>query len=103
MKRCGKIKARVCANGRKQRRHIARDDVTSLTVQLEGLLATMAIDAMEDRKVATADVAGAYLQTVMTDYVLAKVSGESCEIMCKVNPNFKNYMLKWRTKERRYI
>ena len=27
----------------------------------------------------------------MTDYVIVKVSGESCDIMCEVNPGFINY------------
>ena len=62
-------------------------------MQLEGLLATMAIDAMEGRKVVTEDVAGAYLQTIMTDYVLVKVSGEATKIMCEVNPSFNNYVV----------
>ena len=92
MKRCGKIKVLVCVNGRKQRRYIAKDDVTSHMVQLEGLMATIVVDAMEGRKVATADVAGTYLQTVMTDYVMVKVSGESYKIMREVNPNFSNYV-----------
>ena len=46
-KRRGKIKARVCANGRKQRRYIQKDEVASPTVQLESLITTMVIDALE--------------------------------------------------------
>ena len=49
-KHCGKIKGRVCANGQRQRRYIKKDDVTSPTVQLESLMATMAIEAMEGRE-----------------------------------------------------
>ena len=37
-KRCGKIKGRVCANGRKQRRYIKKEDVSSPTVQLDSIL-----------------------------------------------------------------
>ena len=77
---------------KKKRRYIAKDDVTSPTVQLESLMATMAIEAMEKRKIVIADVAGAYLQTVMADYVIVKVSGDSCKIMCDVNPNFRRYV-----------
>ena len=88
-KRCGKIKGRVCANGRKQRKYIRKEDVSSPTVRLESILATLAVDAKEKRVVATADVAGAYLQTVMTDFVIVKLSGPSVKIMCDVMPSFK--------------
>ena len=33
-KRCGKIQARVCANGKKQRWYIPKNNVTSTTLQL---------------------------------------------------------------------
>ena len=91
-KRCGKIKARVCANGRKQRHYIKKEDVASPTVQLESLIATMAVDALERRDVATADFTGAYLKTEMKDFVLVRVDGEATKIMCKVNPEYKNYI-----------
>ena len=37
-KRCGKVKGRACADGRKQRRYIRKEDGVSLTIQLESLL-----------------------------------------------------------------
>ena len=58
-KRCGKVKGRVCANGRRQRLYIRREDVSSPTVQLESLMATLLVDGYEKRAVATADVTGA--------------------------------------------
>ena len=36
--RCGKIKARACADGRSQRRYIKKSDVASPTMQLESLI-----------------------------------------------------------------
>ena len=71
-----------------------KEDVTSPSVQLESLLTTIAIDAKEGRDVATVDVAGAYLKTPMTDFVIVKVTGESTRIMCKVNPYYKRYVTK---------
>ena len=59
-KRDGKIKGRACADGRKQRRYIKRDKVSSPTVQLESLMITLLIDAYEKRDVAMADVVGVY-------------------------------------------
>ena len=60
-KRNGKIKGRACADGRKQRRYIAKEDVRSPTIQLESLILSIAIDAHERRDVATADVVRAFL------------------------------------------
>ena len=102
-KRCGKIKGRVCANGRKQRKYIRKDEVSSPTVRLESILATLAIDSKEKRFVATADVAGAYLQTLMTDFVIVKLTGQSVRIMCDVMPSFANKITLERGKEVLYM
>jgi hypothetical protein len=91
-KRCGKIKGRACADGRKQRRYIQKEEVTSPTVQLESLMLSLLIDAHEKRDVATADVAGAFLLADMEDYVVVKIIGETAEIMCKVNPKYESYI-----------
>ena len=60
-KRRGKLKARACVDGRKQRRYINKEDVSSPTVQQESLILSLIIDAREGRHVAIADVVGAYL------------------------------------------
>ena len=91
-KRDGKIKGRACADGRKQRRYINRDEVSSPTVQLESLMISLLIDAHKRRDVAMADVTGAYLLANMNDFVLVKISGSSVDIMCKVNTMFKQYV-----------
>ena len=46
------------------------------------------IDAHEQRDVATADVAGAYLKAYMKDYVLTKFTGASVDILCEMNPKY---------------
>ena len=48
-----------------------------------------AIAAKEKRDVATADVAGAYLNAEMDEFVLVKFTGRALEIICEVNPSFK--------------
>ena len=88
-KRCGKIKGRCAANGSKQKQYLKPEEsVASPTVSLEGLLATLVIDAKEGRKVSTFDVPGAFLQAPMPDdkKVLLKLKGEFVDIMCRVNP-----------------
>ena len=88
-KRCGKIKGRCAANGSKQKQYLKPEEsVASPTVSLEGLLATLVIDAKEGRKVSTFDVPGAFLQAPMPEdkKVLLKLKGEFVDIMCRVNP-----------------
>ena len=60
-KRCGKIKARGCADGRKQRDYTNKEDASSPTVAIESIMILCAIDAKEGRDVATVDIPGALL------------------------------------------
>ena len=66
-KRCGKIKGRGCADGRKRRELISKEEVSSPTVSTPALIATCLIDVIEGRNVATADIPGAFLQATIDD------------------------------------
>ena len=68
-KRCGKIKARGCADGRKQREFISKEKASSPTVATHALMETCLIDAIEGRYVATANIPGAFLQADMDEDV----------------------------------
>jgi len=92
LKRCGKVKGRACANGKKQRRYIKKETISSPTVQLESLILTLVVAAFEERDVATADVPGAYLCAKMTDFVLVKLRDQSVEILCSCNKNYEKYV-----------
>ena len=59
-KRCGKIKGRTCADGRKQRDYISRDEAKSPTVSQEALILSCVTDAHGGRVVVTAEVPGAF-------------------------------------------
>ena len=62
-KRCGKIKGRSCANGSKQRKYLKEDKMVELpTVSTEANIASLVVDAFEERDVAIYDVQGAFLQ-----------------------------------------
>ena len=74
-KRCGKIKGRTCADGRPQRNLYDKTETSSPTASSDAILLTLVIDALERRDVATADVAGAYLNADMEDYVLMRLTG----------------------------
>jgi hypothetical protein len=50
------------------------------------------IDAKEERDVATADVAGAYLKADMGDFVIMKFNGKYVDIPCRMNPTYEPYV-----------
>ena len=66
-KRCGRVKGRGCADGRKQRAYTAREDATSPTVSVEAIFLTAVIDAYERREVAIIDLPGAFMQADMDE------------------------------------
>ena len=60
-KRCGKIKARGCADGRSQRVYITKLESSSPCVKTHALFLSCLVDAFERRKVIIADIPGAFL------------------------------------------
>ena len=62
-KRSGNIKGRACADGRKQRGKIDKEDAASPTVALESILIMCTIKAHENRDVAVIDIPGEFLHT----------------------------------------
>ena len=94
-KRCGKIKGRTVADGRKQRDLYSKAEVSSPTLSLEGFLSTLVVDAAEERHKAIADVAGAFLKADMKDDVIVKLQGPAVDALLKVNKNkYQNYIVK---------
>lgn len=60
-KRCGTIKGRGCADGRKQRAWTSKEDASSPTVAIESVLILCTIDAKERRDIGTVDLPGAFM------------------------------------------
>ena len=86
-KRCGRIKGRGCADGRKQRSNTNKDDVSAPTVATEALLLTCLVDAMEERDVATVDIPGAFMQADMEgDDVHMKLEGKMVHLLAQIDP-----------------
>jgi Reverse transcriptase (RNA-dependent DNA polymerase) len=85
-KRCGKIKARGCADGRKQRETINKEDASAPTISIEAVMLSATIDAMEGRDVATVDIPGAFMQADIDEVVHVKFEGELAEILVKLDP-----------------
>ena len=84
-KRCGKIKGRGCADGRKQRAYIAREDSTAPTVSTEVVFLTAVIDSMEDWDVAVLDVPGAFMQADIDELVHVRFTGEMVKMLLDID------------------
>ena len=93
-KRCGTIKGRTCANGAKQRKYVSKmESFSSPTAALESIITTLMIDVYEGRDIAIADVSGTYLHAEFpsSKRVILKLTGVSVDIMCKVNPEYRQH------------
>ena len=86
-KRCGRVKARGCADGRPQRLYKSKEDTSSPTVRLESILLSSMIDAHERRTVVTCDIPGAFMQTDIDEIVHVRLEGKMAELLTKVDPN----------------
>jgi hypothetical protein len=53
----------------------------------------MLMDAYESRNVGIADIAGAYLNAYMKDFVVIKFTGNMVDILCDLNPSYKSFVV----------
>lgn len=74
-KRCGRIKTRLCADGRPQHEIYSKEDAASPTVKTKSVLLTAVIEAMEQRFVAVADIPQAFLKAFLSDKTINAVGG----------------------------
>ena len=84
-KRCGKIKGRGCADGRKQRSYINKEQSASPTVASESVFITAVIDALERRVVVVADIPGAFMHSDMDPEVYMRLDGLMAELLLEVD------------------
>ena len=84
-KRCGRIKACGCADGRKQRVYKGKDETSSPTVSTEALFLSCIVDAQEGRWVATVDIPGAFMHSEMDEVLHLRLDGPMAELLCKVD------------------
>jgi len=85
-KKDGTVKARACADGRKQRETTAEEDAASPTVSIESFFMTCAIEASEKKDVAIMDLPGAFLHADCNDNVIMKFVGRLAELMVLASP-----------------
>jgi hypothetical protein len=86
-KRCGRIKARGCADGRKQRIYKSKEETRSPTVSTEAVFLTSIVDAQEKRCVVTLDIPGAFMHAYMDEVIHMRLDGVMAELLTRVNPD----------------
>jgi hypothetical protein len=84
-KRCGTIKGRGCADGRKQRAYTAKEEATSPTIATEAVFLTAVIAALEGRDVAIVDVPGAFMQTDLDELVHVRFTGTMVDLLLEID------------------
>ena len=92
-KRCGGIKARGCADRRKQSVYEGKDETSSPMVSTKALLLSCIIDAQEGCQVATVDIPGAFMHSEMDEVLHLRLDGPMDELVCKVDEKiYRQYM-----------
>jgi hypothetical protein len=91
-KRDGRLRGRTVADGRPQKDLYPKSETASPTVATDALMLTVMADAHENRDVGTADVAAAYLRVAMKDFVIMKFTGDSVDILCEMNPEYRKFV-----------
>ena len=93
-KRSGKIKGRGCADGRKQRAYIMKEDSTAPTVSMEAIFLTAVIDAMEGRNVVVLDVPGAFMQAKIDELVHVRFTRAMVTLLWEIDHEmYKDYVV----------
>ncbi len=85
-KRCGRIKARGCADGCKQCIYKTKEETSSLTISTEAVFLTCLIDAKEGRYVVTTDIPGAFMHAEIDEEVYIRLEGTMMDLLVQVNP-----------------
>lgn len=90
-KRDGRLKARMCSDGRTQRFYVSAEDTSSPTVRTESVMVSLVIDAMEHRYVVVADIEGAYLAVEMTAEEYMEMNPNMSAIAMALRPEWEEY------------
>eukprot|EP00804_Cyclotella_cryptica_P010072 CCRYP_018045-RB/>CCRYP_018045-RB protein AED:0.27 eAED:-0.33 QI:0/-1/0/1/-1/1/1/0/595 len=85
-KKDGTVKARTCADGRKQRESTAEEEAASPTVSMESIFMSCVIEASEGRGVRVIDLPGAFLHADCPDHVIMRFHCRLAELMVLAAP-----------------
>jgi len=103
-KRCGRIKGRGCADGRKQRIYKTKEETSAPTVSVESLFLSCVIDAKERRNVVTCDIPGAFMQADIDEVLRMRLEGPLAKPLTKVDPElYTKYLSQEKGKDVMYV
>jgi hypothetical protein len=85
-KQCGRMKARGCAGGRKQRQTTSKEEASAPTVAIESVMLSATINAMEERDITTVDIPGAFTQADIDEVVHIRLEGKIAKILVRMDP-----------------
>ena len=101
---CGQIKARGCADGRKQQVYKSKDKTSSLTVTTKAVFLTAVINAQECQQVMTFDIPGAFMQVDIAKLIHMWLEGPMAKLLTWVNPEkYWTYMSEENGKQVLYV
>jgi len=78
------MKGCTCVNGSTQRKYVPREEASSPTLSFEALMGILLVNAYEQRDTAIFD------EMPDDKFAILKIEGEFVDIMCKVNPEYKD-------------
>ena len=90
-KQSGKMKGRGCADGRPQRDYITKEESSLPTVSLYALTGSCVMDVLDDMKVITVEIPGAFLQggwpqNKHPGYIMFE--GIIVDMICEIDPSY---------------
>ena len=91
-KRCGTIKGRGCADGRKQRLYKTKEETSSPTVKNESLFISCLIDAIKRRHIIVCDIPGAFMQADIDELVHVKLDGAILNVLLCIDHTFNKFI-----------
>jgi hypothetical protein len=103
-KHCGKIKGRGCADGRKQRIYMTKQEASSPMVAIESLMISCVIDTKEGRDMATVDIPGAFMQVDVDELVHMQLEGTMVDLVVRLSPEtYSRFFVKENNKNLLYV
>ena len=103
-KRSGTIEGCGCADGRKKRAYITKEESTSPTISTEAVFLMAVVDAWESWKVAVLDVLGAFMQVDMDKLVHVRFEGEMVDKLLEIDQDlYGSYITEERGKKVMYV
>ena len=81
----GRIKARGCANGQKQRIYKTKYETSLPTISTEAVFLTCLIDAKEGRYVVTTDIPGAFMHAKINEEIYIRLEGTMADLLVQVD------------------